>query len=72
MICNKNGVVWLTGCEENLVDVCFKVTVRCVSATASSSASRPEAVFGVWTEGMVVKALPKYGERFANDLEWVG
>jgi hypothetical protein len=31
-----------------------------------------EAVFGVRTQGIVVKAPLKYGERFANDLEWVG
>ena len=31
-----------------------------------------ESVLGVWTQAMVVKAPPKYGERFATSLEWFG
>ena len=31
-----------------------------------------ESVLGVWTQAMVVKAPPRYGERFAPRLEWFG
>ena len=34
-------VIWFVGCEENLVDLTVKVTVRRLSATASSSVLRP-------------------------------
>ena len=31
-----------------------------------------ESVLGVGTQAMVVKAPPRYGERFATSLEWFG
>ena len=51
----------------------FKVTVRCIAHLRAQVGSDSQKSFlGVWTQAMVVKAPPRYGERFAPRLVWFG